>query len=46
VFGWEDPEAGNWDLWQVEVATGELRRLTTDPAFDGAPVYVPARIAR
>ena len=38
-----DPEgAGNWDVWTVDVATGQLRQWTTAPGYDGGPVYVPA----
>lgn len=44
VFGGVTPADGNWDLWQVELASGALERLTEDPAFDGAPVFVPASL--
>ena len=32
---------GNTDVWVSELATGTLRRLTTDPAPDGAPLWTP-----
>jgi Tol biopolymer transport system component len=32
----------NWDVWIVDVDTKELTRITTDPASDGGPVFVPA----
>lgn len=42
AFGGEIPEESNWDLWFLNVATLETRRLTTDPSSDGGPVFVPA----
>ena len=41
MFGGVSPSDGNWDVYEVEVGSGEILRLTTDPAFDGAPLYVP-----
>ncbi len=35
---------GGWDVWRIELETGELMRLTDEPGFDGAPVFVPAEI--
>ena len=32
---------GNWDLWDVNLATGILSRLTTDPALDSDPSWSP-----
>lgn len=45
AFAGEPEGSGNWDLWLVDVGTLEIRRLTTDPAFDGAPVFVSAAAA-
>jgi TolB protein len=33
--------AGNWELYLVEIATGQERRLTEDPAVDIAPIWSP-----
>lgn len=33
--------AGNWELYLIEIATGQERRLTEDPAVDIAPVWSP-----
>jgi outer membrane protein assembly factor BamD (BamD/ComL family) len=33
--------AGNWELYLVEVASGQERRLTEDPAADVAPAWSP-----
>ena len=33
---------GTLDLWEVSVETGEMRRVTDDPADDWDPAYVPA----
>ena len=44
VFGGVVGPEGNWEIWEVDVATGELSRLTHDPAFDGSPLYVPASL--
>jgi Tol biopolymer transport system component len=40
VFGAE-VEPGNWDVWIVDTTTLALTRLTSDPAADGGPVFVP-----
>lgn len=34
--------AGNYDIWELELETGELRQLTAHPAADHAPAYSPA----
>lgn len=34
-------EKDNWDLFVVEVLTGQVRRLTTDPAADVNPAWSP-----
>ncbi len=34
-------EAPQSDLYSVNVATGESRRLTTSPAYDGDPAFAP-----
>jgi dipeptidyl aminopeptidase/acylaminoacyl peptidase len=31
----------NVDLWIVPVAGGEARKITTNPAYDGSPLYSP-----
>ncbi len=33
--------AGNWELFLIDIATGQERRLTQDPALDLAPVFSP-----
>jgi Tol biopolymer transport system component len=32
---------GNWDVWLLEMGRGVFRRLTTNPAVDGAGVWSP-----
>ena len=32
----------NTDLYLFRISTGEIRRLTDDPAFDSEPTYVKA----
>jgi Tol biopolymer transport system component len=32
---------GNWDLWDVDLTTGILSRMTTDPALDSDPSWSP-----
>jgi hypothetical protein len=34
-------EGGRFDIFTVEVATGELNRVTDDDLYDGAPVFSP-----
>ena len=33
--------AGNWDVWLLPAAGGELQQLTTDPAVDAGPRWSP-----
>jgi hypothetical protein len=33
---------GNWDVYLVDVAGSEPKRLTTDPAMEGLPTWSPA----
>ena len=33
--------SGNYDVWDVELATGAVRQLTRNPANDFAPAYSP-----
>jgi TolB protein len=33
--------AGNWELYLIEIATGQEMRLTNDPAVDVAPAWSP-----
>jgi tetratricopeptide (TPR) repeat protein len=33
--------AGNWELYWIDIATGQERRLTNDAAVDVAPVWSP-----
>lgn len=42
AFGGEPNNAGNWDLWIVDIESLEVTRLTSQPTFDGGPVFVPA----
>lgn len=44
AFGGEPNSNGNWDLWMVDVTTREITRLTTQPTYDGGPVFVPATV--
>ena len=44
AFGGEPDNAGNWDLWMVDITTRDITRLTSQPAFDGGPVFVPAAV--
>lgn len=32
---------GNWDIYRIEVASGEIVRLTNSPAIDGIPAVSP-----
>jgi Tol biopolymer transport system component len=32
---------GNWELYLLLLATGEIRRLTDNPALDGLPAFSP-----
>jgi Tol biopolymer transport system component len=36
-----DQRDGNWEIYQVEVASGTVTRLTNSPANDGLPVISP-----
>ncbi len=42
AFGGQPDSTLNWDIWRIGVENLELTRLTTDPAFDGGPIFVPA----
>lgn len=42
AFAGEPAGSGNWDIWSVDVESGDITRLTRDPAFDGGPVYASA----
>jgi TolB protein len=33
--------SGNWELYLIDIATGQEQRLTSDPAVDLAPVWSP-----
>ena len=33
--------SGNWELYLIDIATGQEERLTSDPAVDLAPVWSP-----
>lgn len=46
AFGGQPDSTLNWDVWTVDVKTLELTRVTTNPAFDGGPVFVPAAAMR
>lgn len=46
AFAAESADAGGWDVWEVIIQTGKLRRLTSAPGYDGAPVYVPEEALR
>ncbi len=32
---------GNWEVYSVDAAGGDVQRLTDDPANDGHPVFSP-----
>jgi len=32
---------GNWDIWMLPAAGGELQQVTTDPGVDGCPRWKP-----
>ncbi|MGB8647158.1 MAG: hypothetical protein WCF84_18115 [Anaerolineae bacterium] len=38
---------GNWEIYRLQLASGQMTRLTNQPAYDGAPSWSPdgARIA-
>ncbi len=36
---------GSWDVYVVDVATGESRPLTQAPGFDGQPAWQPVTAA-
>ena len=38
--------ADNWDVWTVTADGGQVERVTTDPAFDGGPIFMPASLVR
>lgn len=42
----DESDVGNWDVWVVDLDRRELTRLTTHPAFDGGPVFVPHEVLR
>ena len=44
AFGADVGGPGGWDVWIATPADGTLDRLTADPAFDGAPVWVPGAV--
>ncbi len=41
AFGWSGENFDNWDIYVTLVGATEVRRLTTDPAVDGAPSWSP-----
>lgn len=41
VLFMSDQRDGNWELYRVNLATGEVTRLTDDPALDGLPAPNP-----
>lgn len=44
AFAGDPDNKGNWDIWLVTLADKKLKRLTTAEGFDGAPVFVPAKV--
>jgi dipeptidyl aminopeptidase/acylaminoacyl peptidase len=36
-----DPATGNWDIWVVDVRTGEFTRVTRQPGVDSDPMWSP-----
>jgi serine/threonine protein kinase len=36
-----DPATGNWDIWVVDVRTGESTRVTRQPGVDSDPMWSP-----
>jgi serine/threonine protein kinase len=41
VFAWEGEKRDNWDIYLKMIGSSEIRRLTTDPASDLAPIWSP-----
>ena len=41
AFIWNGPDRDNFDVYVKEIASGEMRRVTTDPAPDYHPVWSP-----
>jgi Tol biopolymer transport system component/DNA-binding winged helix-turn-helix (wHTH) protein len=41
AFIWNGPDRDNFDAYVKEIASGEMRRVTTDPAPDYHPVWSP-----
>ncbi len=41
AFQWNGPARDNWDIYVKQVGPGEPLRLTSDPAWDGWPVWSP-----
>ena len=41
AFSWQGEKSDNWDIWLKMIGSSEMRRLTTDPAWDGPPVGPP-----
>jgi Tol biopolymer transport system component len=41
AFSWGGPEQDNVDIYVADLAGGEPRRLTTDPAGDAGPTWSP-----
>ena len=41
AYSWNGPEQDNFDIYVQVVGSGSSLRLTTDPAWDGRPVWSP-----
>ncbi len=41
AFSWNGEKQDNIDIYVMAIASGTMRRFTTDPASDGSPVWSP-----
>src|SRR5512139_4138263 len=41
ALGCREAQYGPSDVWEAEIASGRVRRLTSNPAGDGGPVWSP-----
>jgi Tol biopolymer transport system component len=46
VFSGDPGNAGNWDVWMLDIESRDVVRLTTHEGYDGGGVFVPASVIR